>query len=353
MSALDLTQLERPVSEENPSGENLEYDALFLSLENLAAGVPASRMGDSVVEGKDPDWRALRKNCLALWERSRDLRIAAYLTVAELALEGLDGFADGLELMRWLVAEQWDTFWPRLDPEDDNDPLERLNIFSMISPPPGAYDDPLRIVMLFREQRLVPEGPSYTLRDLIAAEEDSAPADGVSDLHLITVETAALPPEIPAARRELVQRVSDLLSEISAAFESHAEQYSLSFSTLVDELKRLRRFFGQFSGPSAVAEEGAEDVGESAVPAPPGVPAGNGAVNIATVHARSRADALMLLRKGCEYFRSAEPTSPVPFLIDRAIRMAEMNFMDLLAEIDSNAVERGRDILGVRRSEDS
>ncbi|MGN0915480.1 MAG: hypothetical protein ACI4NE_03900, partial [Succinivibrio sp.] len=47
-------------------------------------------------------------------------------------------------------------------------------------------------------------------------------------------------------------------------------------------------------------------------------------------------------------FKNTEPTSPVPYLIDRAIRMANMNFMELLAEKDQNAVDRGREQLGVK-----
>ena len=69
--------------------------------------------------------------------------------------------------------------------------------------------------------------------------------------------------------------------------------------------------------------------------------------------ARNRSEALLLLRKGCEYFQTAEPTSPVPFLVNRALRMAEMNFMDLLSEIAPDSVDRGRDILGIKRSDES
>lgn len=345
---LVLEQLKRPVSDTDPSGENQEYDSLYLSLEELAVGVPASQMGDSVIEGKEPDWRLLQKNCLELWERTRDLRVAAYLAVAGLALHGLNGFADGLELIRWLFSEQWDSFWPRLDPDDDNDPLERLNIISMISPPPGAYDDPLHFLALFRNQRLVPEGVSYTLRDLMIAEGELDSDEKRLDLNLLNAEMSAVPVSMMIERGQLVERIQELLAEISRLFESHTEQYALSFVLLSNELKRLKRFYDQFGLVQEAPAGASEEVQETA---PQQTAVRPGITDLASVRARNRAEALLLLRKGCEYFQTAEPTSPVPFLINRALRMAEMNFMDLLAEIDANAVERGRDILGVRHTE--
>lgn len=347
---LMLDKLKQPVSEAAPSGENQEYDPLYLALEELANGVPASQMGDSVIEGKEPDWRQLQKNCLELWGKTRDLRVAAYLAVSGLALHGLQGFADGLELMRYLLAEQWDSFWPQLDPDDDNDPLERLNIIAMISPPPGAYDDPLHFLALFRNQRLAPANIPYTLRDLMIAEGELDGDEKHLDLNLLNAEMSAVPVSTMIEQGVLVERIQNLLTEISSLFESHTELYSLSFALLGDELKRLKRFYSRFSLEGEQTEESEDAVSEiasrQAVVRP-------GSADLTSVRAGNRAEALLLLRKGCEYFQTSEPTSPVPYLINRALRMAEMNFLDLLAEIDANAFERGRDILGVRSMDDA
>ncbi len=345
---LMLRKLQQPVSDAEPSGKNQEYDTLYLSLEKLANGIPTSQMGDSVIEGKEPDWRQLQRNCLELWNRTRDLRVAAYLAVAGLALHGLKGFADGLELIRYLFAEQWEFFWPRLDPDDDNDPLERLNIVSMISPPPGAYDDPLHFLALFRNQRLVPGNVSYTLRDLMIAEGELDSDEKHLDLNLLNAEMSAIPVGTMIGQKKLVEQIQVLLTEISCLFESHTEAYSLSFVLLGDELRRLKRFYSQYC---LVEDSVKEPVGEEHIVEVQQPSIGTGITDLASLKARSRAEALLLLRKGCEYFQAAEPTSPVPFLINRALRMAEMNFMDLLAEIDANAVDRGRDILGVRHIE--
>ena len=346
MTDEDLKAMQGDVPGVDPCGTDCGYDPLYLQLETLAAGEPERKMGDSIIEGKDPDWRAVRKNCQALWEKTRDLRVAAYLALSGLAIDGLSGFADGISLMKSLVADRWDGLWPRLDPDDDNDPLERLNILAMVSPPPGTFDDPLRFVPMFRQTRLVPEGPRYTFRDLLIAEgEIEGGADKV-DAALLEAEMTAVPHETMVAQGGLVERIAGDLEAIAEAIsEKTAQKASASFETLQNELKTLRRFYAKFVH-SAVQPASDEIAGD----APPagGMSLQARALDPSQVQARNRSEALMLLKKGCDYFRTSEPTSPVPFLVERALRMAEMNFMDLLAEIDPNGVERGRDILGVK-----
>lgn len=332
----------------DPNGADCGYDPLYLQLETLAVGEPERTMGESVVEGKDPDWRAVRKSCLELWQRTRDLRVAAYLALSGLALEGFKGFADGVALLRSLVLDRWEGVWPRLDPEDDNDPMERLNILAMISPAPGTFDDPIRFVPLFRQTRLVPEGPRYTLRDLLIAEGEIDGGDQKVDPALLTAEMTAVPHDVMVAQNAEIERLTADLAAISEAIpEKTANEASVSFETLQNELKTVKRFYAKFA--HAEAEAAPADAAEP--PAANGLVPRVAAADPASVQARTRAEALMLLKKGCDYFRTSEPTSPVPYLVERALRMAEMNFMDILAEIDPSGVERGRDILGVKPSE--
>ncbi len=353
----ELKNLTYPLSEQSPSGENCEYDPLYTALEELSVGVPESQMGDSIIEGKDPDWRQVQKNCLALWKKTRDLRVAAYLTISGLVLDGFAGMSDGISLMDYLVTDLWDTFWPQLDPDDDNDPLERMNIFAMISPEQGAYDDKLNVLTKIRNLRLVPVGPAYTLRDLMIAEGELDIDDSHIDLNLLQAEMLTVPAEELQKQDKLVQNILDKLQHISTVFEEKTNSFSVSFSLLINELKKIKRFYLKFvnSGNensdvnSAENSENSQAAFEGAVTI--SRPVQGARIDIGGYKVQSRSEALIFLRKGCEYFQSAEPTSPVPYLINRALRMAEMNFLDLLTEIDPNSLERGRDILGVRQTD--
>jgi type VI secretion system protein ImpA len=62
----------------------------------------------------------------------------------------------------------------------------------------------------------------------------------------------------------------------------------------------------------------------------------------------SRAQAVLMLKKGAEYFQTQEPNSPIPILISRALRFSEMSFIELIEDIMPDALPRGRDILGIK-----
>ena len=107
-------------SPEAPSGENLEYDALYLEMEQAAAGKPEQQMGDSTIPAENPDWKVVVQKALELAVRTKDLRVGMLLTQALMANEGLFGFEQGLRLLRGYVQQHWETVHPQLDADDDD-----------------------------------------------------------------------------------------------------------------------------------------------------------------------------------------------------------------------------------------
>jgi type VI secretion system protein ImpA len=63
----------------------------------------------------------------------------------------------------------------------------------------------------------------------------------------------------------------------------------------------------------------------------------------------TRQDALLQLRKVAEYFRSAEPHSPISYLVARAVKWGDMTFEDLIVDLTQNKDVLGhiRDTLGI------
>ena len=72
MSLPDSAEMLAPLPGD-PAGEDCEYDSLYMGLESLATPVEAQEMGDSVIEGRDPDYRKLQKDCEKLWTRTREI----------------------------------------------------------------------------------------------------------------------------------------------------------------------------------------------------------------------------------------------------------------------------------------
>ena len=119
MSDIDVDALLAAISEDSPCGENLEYDADFGSMERAAEGSPEQQIGESVIPVEDPDWRQVKSLAVELFSRTKDLRVAIYLTRAALQLDGIAGFRDGLTILHGLVEQYWTDVYPQLDPEDE------------------------------------------------------------------------------------------------------------------------------------------------------------------------------------------------------------------------------------------
>ena len=111
--------------------------------------------------------------------RTKDLRLALHLALAALKRNGLPGLHEGLAVLRGMLDRYWEDLHPKLDPDDGNDPLERLNILAGLSPPAGGYSD----VMMFRQRmREAPlcnsrQAGRFTLRDIAVARGDMPPSD--------------------------------------------------------------------------------------------------------------------------------------------------------------------------------
>ena len=126
-----VEELLKPISEESPCGEDLSDDASLQELETLARGKQETQFSAA----EPPDWKQLRSRSLVLLGRSKDLRIAMTLAVATIELDGLPGFRDSLALVKGLLETYWATVYPQLDPADDNDPLQRMNIVASLATP--------------------------------------------------------------------------------------------------------------------------------------------------------------------------------------------------------------------------
>jgi type VI secretion system protein ImpA len=342
-------ELALPLEEENPAGENAEYDPLYIEMDSLAVAVPDSEIGDSKREGHGADWKKLKEHCLMLWGKTRDLRVASYLVIAETVMGGFRDCGVALKLLHFLIRDMWETMYPKLDPSDDNDPTERINILAMLSPEPGAFNDPIMFIAKIRALRLTPSLP-YTLRDYLISTNELETADGQSiDPNLIKGEMMNIPLVEMEEQAAAVWEIQDTLKAICTEVnEKVSGAYALSMASLVKEIDRLCKFYTAHldSYGGTAAETGIETEGEGTAEQPGGF--GQQAVNIATYKPVSRADALLLLRKSAEYFQQHEPNSPIPLLVNRALRLSEMNFIELLEDIVPDALSRGKEILGIK-----
>jgi type VI secretion system protein ImpA len=132
MSIININELISEISQDAPCGDNLEYDPAFIELALAAKGKDAQTLGDSTIAAEPPVWSDVRNRATDLLGRTKDLRIAVYLTRSLLNTDGLAGFGEGLSLIRGMLERYWDCVHPQLNPDDDNDPTSRVNAIATL-----------------------------------------------------------------------------------------------------------------------------------------------------------------------------------------------------------------------------
>ncbi len=345
---MDVDQLVAPVSDEEPCGENLEYEPEFGELERASQGKAAQVMGDEEIEAEPPDWATVYRLGQELFERSNDLRIAVLLTRAALNQAGPEGLVDGLTVFSRLLEEYWDSVHPQLDEDDDYDPMLRLNSILPLSDPEGMVADLLGMELV--ASRAVGK---FTLRDVKVANGELSPLpdqENVPDSALITAAFMdADLDDIQANSDKIVEAVELVRKSEAAILEQVGDAVAPSFDALVDELTEIQGIYAEKLTARGVATEapGQEGGGEAAAAAP-------GTTGTAiSGDIQGRDDVVRMIDKICLFYERAEPSSPVPLLLQRAKRLVNMNYLDIMRDLAPDGVHQAEAIGGVQSEQQS
>ena len=338
-------ELLEPISEEAPCGEDLSYDASFQELETLARGKEETQFSAA----EPPDWKALKSRCSELFTRSKDLRVAMTLAVASLELDGLAGFRESLSLIKGLLERYWPTVYPQLDPADDNDPLQRMNIVASMAMPVGTYGDTFRILERLRGTPLCDsiQMGKYNLADILRAESGAPATDDKPE-----IKTAQIDSAFRDSNQEKLGETFKILSDCITLVQATDEWITLTvgakqapdLTPLTSELTAMRTRVAPFIKAGAATIGGGEGTSASAAVA------GGQALSLEG-EIRSREDVLSLLQKICQFYEKTEPSSPVPLVLKRAARLAEMDFMQIMQDLSPDAISQIRVITGEKEEE--
>ncbi len=361
MPPLDSATILAPVSDDQPAGQNLEFDPDFGALERAAQGKPEQQYGNTIIPAEEPDWKDVAAQANALLERTRDLRVLAHLAVARLHLNGLVAYAEIVGLTRTLLETRWEAIHPQLDPEDDNDPTLRANALLRLGHP-GLTLRFLRTVPLVTS----PRAGAISWRDIAIAtgqiESDNA-GPALSEQSIRSAFQDSDPARI-ATVRQAVQSIVGDIAAIQAAFDSNAGYgTSPDLSDLAKLMGDIGRMMDRYAAPGAADEmveveagsaaaesagDAADESGAAAAETTPR-PRGGGAVSAAALgEITTRADALRLLDLVCRYYQRCEPSSPLPLLIERARKLADKSFLDVLRELAPDGLMQAQSVVSSR-----
>jgi type VI secretion system protein ImpA len=256
--------------------------------------------------------------------------------------------------IRHLLETRWEVVHPRLDPEDDNDPTFRANTLWRLADERNV----LRALGDLPLARSTQTGP-VNWRDIAVFQGQLEPEPGRekhNEAHIRDAFNRTDREQLKALSGGIdlaIQEVAAITSTFKATAGGDLKLDNLS--KLLDGIQKdLRRFEPADDDDAAEevveseAELETEPVAEVAGPAPDR-PA---AVSRRPMSVRSittlsgRDDALYLLELVASYFRANEPSNPAPLLIDRARRLATMDFMDILRDLAPDGMSQAQIVAG-------
>ncbi len=343
---ISVEDLLQPISPDEPCGPDLAYDPAFQQLETLLRGKPETQFSAA----EDPDWKDLRAVSVEFHQKSKHLTASVILALSLLKTEGLAGLRDGLAAVRGLLERYWDTVHPRLDPEDDNDPTERMNILANLA----SQGEPYRLIPRLKETAIA-QSPSLgrvKLNDILLAKQPGAsPAEGQP--------TPLTEGQIQAIFRDAnLEALTAVHDAVTQSLE-HVKSLDLFLSEKVgaraanlDELSKSLLQVQSAIAPIVGAPAGEGEAEAGAEPTTPGAAAVAGGRSASPAGAiQSREDVVRALDRICDYYRQFEPSSPVPYILKRAQRLAKMNFMEIVSELTPDAITTVKVVTGTEPGE--
>ncbi|HEX3869097.1 MAG TPA: type VI secretion system protein TssA [Pirellulales bacterium] len=334
----DIIALLNPIDGDNPCGDDLRFSPVFDQI-RIARPQADRQIFDTGEETEtNNDWTEvveLASNSLAT--QSKDLRIAGWFVEGLVHQHGFAGLRDGIRLLNGLLETFWDTLHPRLDDQEPDLEVRVAPLVYLTSIDSGAL-----LPNYLRDAPLTPpnsEGRGYSLNFYNARQVRGAPspdetvnaerhADAAAKAEKFDNAVAVAP---LAFFIEMRQTIADAQAELHAFDQLLDTKFGreapsvVSYRQVLEEasqlVSRLIRDKGGDAPEGEVTSEGGETSQTSAQP--------QGSKGPIT----SREDALRRLSEVAAYLRRAEPQSPIPYLLDRAVVWARKPLHILLPEL--------------------
>jgi len=363
-SVIDLEALMQPISEENPSGESLQYSGLYDEIREARRADENLAQGEWQIELKVADYRQVINLAIpALEKQTKDLQIAAWLSESLVKQYGFAGLRDSLKLLNGFQENFWETVFPEID---EGDMEGRANAVEWMDTQ-AAFA---------AKSVVITGGEGYTFFDYEDSKrfdipENIATLDSNDQLKYQQLQAQAEKENRvtgdrwrkakAASRRAFYEALSFVLEECSTEFKElnriAEEKFdrnqtpgTTNLNKVLDDVQTLvkklleekRAEEPDAADETTAAESGGGEETDGAT---------GGGVRTMTTAAgaiQNRQDALKRLADLADFFRKTEPHSPISYLVQRAVKWGEMPLENWLQDVikDETVLYQLRQTLG-------
>lgn len=329
-----------PIPGASPGGENLRYAPVYDKIKEARREEEDLPQGDWEHEVKVSDPILVTKLATeALANKSKDLQIAAWLAEACLRREGYPGLKEGLDLIRGLLENFWDTLHPEIEDGDLElraAPLDWIGNYF----PSLVYRQPLTQEgydwRIWKECRAVPTEAEAAENENKATTRNEKLAEGKLAPEAFDEDVQRTPKQFYKDMVEGIEGVLESLQSLSELADSKFGNQAPSFGKLraaLEELHHLGRGFlkkkqevepdeetaGEAATEEAATDEAAAEPAEDGAPARPA--RGKKALS---AEPADKDDAVSRVMGAAKFWRSQEPYNPAPYLMVRGMRWGEL-----------------------------
>jgi type VI secretion system protein ImpA len=342
----DLAALLEPIPGDAPQGVDIREDFSPQSPYNrLRDARSDARDAEKMLDNGDPNagdpnpmWRTVREiGMKTLKETTKDLEVAAWVTEAYVRSHGLAGLAAGAALIKGLSEQYWDDVFPLPDDygiETRVAPVTGLNGRDG----GGSLIQPLYKVHFFDRPDGTPVSffayqASEQLPTLTAERRDARIAAGAIPFDDMEKEARTAGAAKLGRLRDEATGALETWEEMATVLDEKASEDPPSTSHVRDMLRQIHAAAIRYAPAPVAGEEG--EAGGEVAGGGEAAAGGGGIGGFAATGQRtaSREDALRTLETIAAYFRKAEPTSPLSYTLDDAIRRAKLTWPELLQEV--------------------
>ena len=340
-----------PIPGELPCGEDLSFSAEFDRIQEARReDDPTVDYGEWQTTLKLADWPEVVACCTSLLkERSKDLRLAAWLSEGLVKTAGLGGLADGLKIMAGLIERFGAGMYPQAE---DGDQEQRVGTLSWYV---------IRMSQLVRQIPITRAASAqFSMNDYEAGrhfqiqlqrnQEQQDAAETRVTLEKFSAAVAKTDKKLYSKWITDTERGLLMLAELKSASEQLFAQDSPSYGPLTESLEAIRERLRAIANDLGILAAASEPVEKkaSAEPETSVTPLFNRTI-------KNREHALELLREVAAFFRNTEPHSPVAYLADKAARWGEMPLHSWLRNVvkDHGTLSHIEELLGLKMDPDS
>jgi type VI secretion system protein ImpA len=332
---MNFDALLEPLREDAPCGDDLEYDAAFMALQQACSGKAEQQFGNTIIPAEPPDWQQVAQQAEQLLTRTRDIRLLLILTEAWTHNQGLTGCAAGFTLLSEALARYWPTLHPALEFDGEPDLLMRVSALAVLGPQSGL-SRALRSSWLIKSST-----GEITLRDAIALLDGSK--SEVADFPGGVARLREMLQQPAFAGAEAIRNLAQHFTTLRLCLEQHLERADMpDLASSEKALALLLPLLPFPESPVAEAIQPATTEPHTLLP----TPSSQQTTHWQHVSLQSRADAELMLEKVRLYFLQHEPSHPAPIMLERVQRLIQLDFLDIIRDLAPDAVTQLQGLFG-------